>query len=76
MNIRTRLAKLEARTGVNKPLFDMTNGELERFITRKFGLALGATITDDMLWKIINDGETVISSVTHEEALDILDKER
>lgn len=73
MNIRTRLSKLEAAAGIdNKPLFEMSDAEIEQFISGKLGLPKGVPITDEMLWQIINDGEAKASRYTHEEALDIL----
>jgi hypothetical protein len=76
MNIRNRLVKLEAAAGINnKPLFEMSDSELERFLTEKLGLPKGTPMTDDMLWEIINDGKTVVSRYTHEERLDMLEAE-
>jgi hypothetical protein len=72
MNLKGRLIKLEASAGTGKALFDMTAEDIERFVLSRLKLPAGTPITDDMLWKIIGDGETVISSITHEEALDLM----
>jgi hypothetical protein len=71
MNLKGRLIKLEASAG-GKALFDMTSEEIERFVVSRLKLPEGTKIKDDMLWKIIGDGETVLSSIAHEEALDLM----
>ena len=73
MNIRTRLSKLEEAAGPNKPLFEMSDAELERFIGQQLGLPSGAPITNEMLWQIINDKEVRGSRYSHEEALDLME---
>jgi len=72
MNIKTRLEKLEASTQTNKPLLEMTDAELERFLVKHYDLPNVEALTDEMLWKIIEEGKFTVFSTSHEEALDAM----
>jgi hypothetical protein len=72
MNLKSRLSKLEESASIlNKPVFEMSDDELERFMCKELGLAPGTPITDDMLLEVAGRGAKM-SRYTHEEALDML----
>jgi hypothetical protein len=73
MSIRNRLSKLEAAAGAgNKPLFEMSDAELEHFLRKHLSLAEGTPITDEMLLQVALGGDVVASKYTHEEALQMM----
>lgn len=74
MSIRTRLSKLEAVINTERPLFEMSDAEIERFLRKHLGLAVDAPISDEMLLQVALSGEVLASKHTHEEALDLMSK--
>lgn len=73
MSLRSRLSKLEETAGaMNKPLFEMGDAELERFLRKHLSLPEGAPITDEMLLDVALSGEVLASRYTHEETLELL----
>ena len=74
MNIWTRLSKLEAVAGSgNKPLFEMSDAEIERFLRKHLALPDGTPVTDEMLLQVALNDDVVAWRHTHEEALDLMD---